>query len=186
MGKEIILKDKLILKYLKHRNEEAIRMILEEYGTTLKSVIWYHLRFLPVEDREECMNETLFEIWNDYSRYDAKKGSLKNWIAGVARFNAIDSLRRNQKYIQTENIDDYELQSQINLELEVMQEDVAKELEEVLAVLNEQDRDMIRKHYIDGISIKTIAETYGLKEANVYKRIERAIKKAGKNWKGES
>lgn len=179
MNNEITLIDGHILKSLKRRDEKAIAMILDSYGTNIKSVIWYHLRTLPLEDKEECMNNTLLDIWTGYPSFDSRKGVLKNWICGVAKYNALDVLRKRQRSIPTENLEDYAADMAVADEIRLIKEEAGEELDAALSVLNEIDKKMIQLHYLDGISIKEIALRFGLKEQTAYKRIERAIKKAG-------
>ena len=84
------------ISLIKKRREEGIRYVMERYGGLLASIVGKRLYCMP--DRiDECMNDIFFGIWNNIGSYDPERSSFKNWAAGVARFHAIDYLRKYGK-----------------------------------------------------------------------------------------
>ena len=89
------------ISLIKKRREEGIRYVMEEYGGLLQSIVKKRLYGMP-DKVEECMNDIFFGIWNNIGSFDPKRSSFKSWAAGVARFQAIDYLRRYGKQLQQE------------------------------------------------------------------------------------
>lgn len=78
---------------LKAKNEKAIDLILVHYGGLLGSIVKKHLcRFENLQD--ECFNDILLAVWDHADKYCPEKSTLKNWIAAIARYKAIDCKRK--------------------------------------------------------------------------------------------
>lgn len=185
MDNKVVMKDRLIMRFLRKHDERGLGLLLEEYGTTIKSVVFYHLRCLPIEDREECIEDTLIEVWNNHAAFDEKKGNLKNWICGVAKYNALDYLRKYIKYAETESIYEYDNLEDVRSEYMFMRQELEGEISQLLSVLSEAEKELVKKHYIEGYSVKEIAGMYSTGESAIYKKLERAIKKIRKLKKVE-
>ena len=99
------------ISLIKKRREEGIRYVMEEYGGLLQSIVKKRLYGMP-DKVEECMNDIFFGIWNNIGSFDPKRSSFKSWAAGVARFQAIDYLRRYGKQLQQESWEEVELSAE--------------------------------------------------------------------------
>ena len=101
LGKKPIshINDENFLNAIKDRNEEALCYIIEKYGDLVKSVIGKHL-YLLVEEQEECFDDVFLNIWKHIDSFKEEQNSLKNWIAGIARYRSIDYLRRYRKLFE--------------------------------------------------------------------------------------
>ena len=101
LGKNPIchINDENFLNEIKDRNEEALCYIIEKYGDLINSVIGNHL-YLLVEEQEECFDDVFLNIWEHIDSFKEEQNSLKNWIAGIARYRSIDYLRRYRKLFE--------------------------------------------------------------------------------------
>lgn len=101
LGKKPIshINDENFLNEIKDRNEEDLWYIIEKYGDLVKSVIGKHL-YLLVEEQEECFDDVFLNIWEHIDSFKEEQNSLKNWIAGIARYRSIDYLRRYRKLFE--------------------------------------------------------------------------------------
>ena len=96
------------ISLIKKRREEGIRYVMERYGGLLASIVGKRLYCMP--DRiDECMNDIFFGIWNNIGSYDPERSSFKSWAAGVARFHAIDYLRKYGKQPDQTALEEVEL-----------------------------------------------------------------------------
>ena len=84
------------VELIRKRREEGILYVIETYGGLLKSIVNKRL-FSSPERVEECMNDIFLGIWRNIDCFDESKGSFLNWAAGVARLEAIDTLRKVQR-----------------------------------------------------------------------------------------
>ncbi len=85
--------DQKLITLLHNQNEEAIALLIEQYGGLIKSII---RKQLTVEDQdfEECLDDTILAIWQNIGAYDPAKNTLKHWVAAVAKYKAIDYQRK--------------------------------------------------------------------------------------------
>ena len=90
--KQIITQKNFVEKLQRH-NEKALEYVICEYGGYVKAAVNHNLAGLP-EEMEECMDDVFMDVWEHIERFDAAKGSFKNWIVSIARFRSIDYLRR--------------------------------------------------------------------------------------------
>ncbi|MBW2584235.1 MAG: hypothetical protein JRE36_11800, partial [Deltaproteobacteria bacterium] len=48
------------------------------------------------ETAEDITLDVFTQIWKNADKYHSKKGSVKGWIASIARYRSIDTLRRSK------------------------------------------------------------------------------------------
>lgn len=62
------------------------------------SVLAYGRRLLPSrEDAEDLAQQVFVTAWRQRDRYDPSRASLLTWLLGIARYKAIDRLRRLER-----------------------------------------------------------------------------------------
>lgn len=169
------------IEQLKKHNEKALEYMIRQYGGLLWSVVCKHLRLLP-EYREECLNDIFLGIWENISCYDDKKGSFSNWSAGIARYKAIDYLRKYYKHIQYENIDEMDIPfADKTLEI-IVEQEISDELEMMLGCLNEQDRQIFLSLYMEEKDTSEVSREMGLAKEVIYNRVSRGKQKIRREY----
>ena len=164
------------ISLIKKRREEGIRYVMEEYGGLLQSIVKKRLFGMP--DRiEECMNDIFFGIWNNISSFDPGRSSFKNWAAGVARFQAIDYLRRYGRQLQQEAWEDVEFPVEDDNLLRLVERELSRETEELLNCLKPEDREIFARIFIQDQDVETVSMEMGLPRTAVYNKISRGKKK---------
>jgi len=163
---------------IRRRREEGLVYVIRTYGGLLKSVVKKRL-FASPDRVEECMNDIFLGIWKNIDCFDEKKGSFANWAAGVARLEAIDTLRKIQRECAAASLEE--------LELEIPQEDAAllklteqefsKETEEILRYLSSKDQELFRRIFLMEEEPEEAGRALGMSRENVYVRIFRGKKK---------
>ena len=126
--------------------------------------------------QDECINDVLIGIWNNIDTFDENKSEFKNWVAGIAKFKSIDYKRKYLKGLEYENIDDLNI-SVSESTYEILENELSLEVEEMLNCLNEKDRDLFYKLYVEEIEVNKISEETGMKRDAIYNRVSRAKKK---------
>ena len=160
---------------LRKRNEKALDYVIDTYGWIIKSIVKKHLYNLQ-SVQDECINDVLIGIWNNIDTFDENKSEFKNWVAGIAKFKSIDYKRKYLKGLEYENIDDLNI-SVSESTYEILENELSLEVEEMSNCLNEKDRDLFYKLYVEEIEVNKISEETGMKRDAIYNRVSRAKKK---------
>ena len=165
-----------LVDLMKKRREEGILYVIETYGGLLSAIV--RKRLFTAPDRvEECMNDIFLGIWRNIDCFDETKGSFEGWAAGVARLQAIDTLRKMKREFQTVPIEDIEIPQEDTAFRELTQQELSKETEEILGCLSEKDQELFRRIFIDEEEPEAAGKALGISRDNVYVRIFRGKQK---------
>ena len=166
-----------IIKGIKKKDEKALKIFIDTYGPVMKASIYKVLTFNE-NLRMEVLNDSVLAVWDNIDSYDSKRSSFKNWCAGIARYKAIDALR---KEIRHKSVDIDEISNYLSDDKDIK----IDETDEILKVLDEKDREIFRKLFIEGYSYEDLAKIYDISKASLYNRVSRGKKKIRKDIKNE-
>lgn len=172
-----MMDDLKIIKGIKNKNEKYLRIFIDTYGPIMKASIYKVLTFND-NLRMEVLNEAVLAVWDNIGSFDPERSSFKNWCAGVARYKAIDALR---KEIRHKSVDLDEVANYLKDDDEIYLDNT----DEILKVLDEKDREIFRKLFIEGFSYNEVAKIYDISKANLYNRVSRSKKKIRKEIQNE-
>lgn len=84
-----------LLQRLRNREQNAINEAIELYTPYLSTVL-YHLAgaTLPREDAEEIVADAFVILWKNAEYIDLQKGTLRSYLAAVARNAGIKRLKK--------------------------------------------------------------------------------------------
>lgn len=171
------MKDALIVKYIKKKREKGMEMLIDNYRGIITSVVRKHLGVLQSYE-EECVNDVLLAVWNNIDSFDRQKNELKNWICAIAKHKAIDYKRKYIKKINTEKIE-----SNISyIDKNLIQKEIQEEIEEMLDCLNNRDKELFKKYYLEDFDLEEIAVDTNTNVSNLYNRLSRGRKKIKENY----
>jgi RNA polymerase sigma-70 factor (ECF subfamily) len=161
-----------VVQQIKLKNEESISYLVDTYGGLLHAVI---RKFLVgnQQDIEECLADVLVSIWFHIDSFDSAKNEFKQWIAAIAKYRAIDYLRKAEKakrHFGSFNFDDRVFAQSASKE---SMHDVPSLLQE----LTDTERTIFEKYYMEGVSSKEIAAAFRAKESWVHNKLSRGRKK---------
>lgn len=168
--------EKNFIKQLKHQNENALYYVIDNYGWILKTVIYKNLNTLP-NLREECMNDCLIKIWENIDQFDPTRSEFKNWIAGIAKYRCIDYKRKYLKDLYNYDISEIDIIEENTTEKEILKREIKEEIDELLNVLSEKDKNIFIKFYFEDKNVIEISNEINLSENVIYKRLSRGRKK---------
>ena len=143
----------------------ASRMLVEQYGGLLAAVVRRHA---PGLDAEDLLADALLTIWRNAGRFDGT-GSFRNWAAAVARYRAIDAVRRAGRVQPGGGAAELEL-----LGGHTADEYFALELEDLFRELEPADRELLLERYFYGASPAEAAAKRGVSVSAVNTRVSRA------------
>lgn len=163
---------------IKKRKEEGILYVIDTYGGLLNAIV--RKRLFTAPDRvEECMNDIFLGIWKNIDSFDESRGSFEGWAAGIARLEAIDTLRKMKRELQTISIEDMDMEipEEENSFLKLTEQELSKETEEILACLKPRDQELFRRIFLNEEEPEEAGEALGISRDNVYVRIFRGKQK---------
>ena len=181
-----------LIKQLKEKNPQAIDYIIDQYGGLIKMVLLKNL-YDQKDHWEECLNDCLLAVWNNPERFDKQKGNFKAFLCAIAKYKAIDLLRRELKRTSKE-ISIYEEESikeikQLYQEergfIKAEEDASDEELEKLLKCLSERDRDLFYRRYVYEQPMEQISSETGLHRDRIYSRISKGKKKIRKFFKNK-
>ena len=91
--------DQALLTRLAEDPREGIAEVMEQYTGLVWSVAAKYLD--NPEDIKECVNDTFTEFYGKRAAFDPEKGTLKQYLAGIARHRAVDRYRAGQRQLKT-------------------------------------------------------------------------------------
>lgn len=139
------MQDELIIKYIRKRKEEGMEMLIDSYRGLITSVIRRHLGVL-INYEEECVSDVLLSIWDSIKSFDKSKNDFKNWVCAISKYKAIDYKRKYISKIETTDIS----QELYYIDTDLMKAEIEEEIKEILSHLNDKDRELFIKHYLEG------------------------------------
>ncbi|MEH7524946.1 RNA polymerase subunit sigma-70, partial [Bacillus sp. JJ1503] len=111
---------------------------------------------------------------------------LKNWIAAIAKYKAIDYQRKYQRYLEQKDIDDEMVESPFDVEAHVTRNMLSSTTEKMLGYLKKEDQILFIKHYAEDKNIDELSNETGLERSVLYNRLSRGRKKLRSLFQGNS
>ncbi len=183
-----VVTEETIVRAILNKEQVALDYVLDKYGNLVKSIINKHMRQLQMY-HEECFNDVLLAIWDNAQKYDIEKSSLKNWIAGIARYKAISYARKYMHESTWEDVDAaYDIEDE-KARLSLLESEHNAAFEALIEPLSEQDRELFRRLYFHEQGVEEISNDMEISGSVIYNRVSRAKKKlrlllGGKDEKG--
>jgi RNA polymerase sigma-70 factor (ECF subfamily) len=165
--KSTILSDKGLLEMYQQGNREAISQLLERHTRRLRD----YIRMLVKDNdvAEDLTQEVLIKVVKvvDEGRY-VDKGRFLPWLLRIAHNKVLDYFRA-QKQVRTvsESSAGFDILGSKNfaepsIEEQMISEQCAEEIRALVDELPEEQRDVVRMRYYEGLSFKEIAEQTGV------------------------
>jgi RNA polymerase sigma factor (sigma-70 family) len=161
-------------------DERAFRELFARYAPVAHALAFRLVRQAQVA--EEIVQEAFLAVWRTPERFDPARGSVRSWLMGTVHHRAVDAVRREQAQrrraeqaaalvprVAEDPTDD--VLSAIDLPRE------RRLVQKALAGLPDEQRDVIRRMYFDGMSQSQIAERTGLPLGTVKSRTLLAMRR---------
>lgn len=137
------------------------------------------LRLLRSEaEATEVAQETFLRAYQNLERFDEAR-PFDLWVLTIARNLCLDILRRRQK-VQTEDVEPHALtlaSSEPTSEQKAIDNQQRQSLEEAMATLSADDREVLALYYVQKRTTKEIAVIMGVAPGTIMARLFRAREK---------
>ena len=138
----------------------------ELYDATVSRVFGVVMRITSNKElAEEAVSDAYMQVWRTAVNYDRELAAPLTWIIMIARSRALDGLRRERSATknQVDAIEDYNMVDETTAEplLATLGVEQNSELEVLLKLLDNTERQMIALAFYRGFSHREIAEYTG-------------------------
>lgn len=164
-------KDARLLEQLKQQNRRGLERVMKRYtayvGTILRNVTRGQT---TQEDLEELTADVFLALWHHAP--EMRTEHLTGYLASIARSKGYNWLRKNRP--ETMPIDDVVISDDTDVSAQAEQAELAGIVQEMLAQLPEQDRELLLRFYFYRQSVREIAGEMHMKESTVKTRMYRS------------
>ncbi|MDF2822151.1 MAG: polymerase subunit sigma-70 [Clostridiales bacterium] len=171
------MSDEFMIKSIIGQKEEGLKMLIDKYSGLLIAVVRRNLGTLSRYE-EECVDDVLFSIWTHIESFDPSKNTFKNWICAIAKYKAIDYLR---KYKRDFLVVDIETTEMLTEDSGLIECEIQEAIDELLSGLKPEDKEIFIKHYIEQKNVIDISNEMGISTDSIYSRLSRGRKKLRKD-----
>ena len=172
--------DEIFVERLRCKDERALEYIIERYGGLLYSIIRKKLSLIP-DKVDECFDDVLMKVWDHAEDYDEAKCEFKGWLAAIARYQAIDYLRKARREEFGESLDEIEIEPGANDDrFRAIEDSIDNEFEQLISCLSPEDREIFRRIYKKGESMDEISRDMNIPKDQLYNHASRGKKKIRK------
>lgn len=139
--------------------------------TCLKTT--YSNRVSP-SNREDYKQDIIIKVIQQYHRYDPNKGTLKQWVGRIIKNHIIDQERKNPPINYYDDLSFHgELDNTYDLDTDELYQDRLIHLIDMLDQESEENREMLKDFYLNGLSNHEIARIYHQSESVLAMRRKR-------------
>ena len=162
-----MLSDYTLLEMYQQGNREALSQLLERHTRRLRDYVRMMVKDCDVAD--DLTQEILIKVVKviDEGRY-TDKGRFQPWLLRIAHNRVLDYFRAN-KLVKTvsESSAGFDVLGNTNfaepsIEEQLISEQQAEEIRALIDKLPEEQREVVKMRYYEGLSFKDIAEHTGV------------------------
>jgi RNA polymerase sigma-70 factor, ECF subfamily len=161
-------------------DQQALAEIYRRHGGPV-----HNLAVRVLQDRQladDVTQDVFVELWNDPSRYDADRASLRSWLLMKAHGRAVDLVRAEEARRKrtdrqlNDRVTGSERTERYDLDREIWDLAVADRVQLALKELGTEERKAITLAYFGGHSYRAVAEMLGEAEGTTKSRIRNGLK----------
>ena len=169
--------EEIIVEKIMAGNEEAFAQIVDKYSKLLWVIAGGILGSIGTEqDIEECVSDVFIEIWKKPKAFKKQRGTLKNFLAVIAKSKALDRYRALSK-MKIVEIDEVINLSDDGLLGYVIDREMYAELYEAINLLSEPNKEIIIRRYFFEEKPACIAEKISMPLKEVENRLYQSKQK---------
>jgi len=181
----VFLLEEKILALLMKKPEAGLEKLMNTYAGLIYTIVCNKLSAIcPKEDIEECVSSVFFEAFEKRACIDLSKGTIKSFLAIIAKRRAIDMFRKSMKEHTTVlplhtlgEITPEEAEGGTQPQGQCDRLDTRNLLISSIKALGEPDTEIFIRKYYFGQSTKVIAGLMNFKENTIDKRVSRGLRK---------
>jgi len=155
------------------KDPAAFETVMDTYNRLLWAIVGSILNNVGTnEDIEECVADTYYKLWENPKAFDYKKGTIKTYLAVIAKNKALDRYRKlsKQKLAALDEAISYPSTDDDLLEY-ITKTEKNISLYEALNALKEPDREIMIRRFLFDEKPSYIADKFSVPTKEVENRI---------------
>jgi RNA polymerase sigma-70 factor (ECF subfamily) len=181
--------DRTLIQQIGAGDQKAFGILYDRYKTLVFSLA------VKVADSHETAEDITLDvftqIWKNADKYHPEKGSGKGWIASLARYRAIDTLRRRKvrsdiNRPQWSDVQLEKLPSNDNTGEALEMAETRKKVSNAIAKLPEDQQEVLAMAYFKGYTHRQIAEALNEPLGTIKTRIRLGLQKLREIFKDKN
>lgn len=164
--------------FLAEKGADATREFEDYYRQNYPRVYNYaYYRLLDHAAAEDVTSEAFLKAARNFSRFDPDIAAFSTWIIAITRNCLSDYYRKKRPTVQLENVPESKLA--INEDYPSL-DATAQEARRLIALLENDEREIVFLKYFEDMRNKDIARTLNMNPSTVATKLSRAIAKMKK------
>lgn len=173
------LSDEALQRRLKRRDERALAALYDYYGAAVFSMAY---RILNVrETAEEITQDVFLYLWHKPEAWQPARAKLGTWLMIIARYRAIDRLRREQRLPVLPDLSVDDLSDVISTAEDDLLTD-GQLLRHLMMHLPQEQSSLIDLAFFSGLTHERVAEVTKLPLGTVKTRIRAGLQALHRLW----
>jgi RNA polymerase sigma-70 factor, ECF subfamily len=146
----VLYLEKKLLQQLYVNDPIAFDVVMDTYNKFLWAIVGGILCNIgTTQDIEECIADVYVRLWENPRKYNPEKGTLKTFLAIIAKNKALDKYRQLSKIKLTE-LDEALHSGDDDLMEYIINKEMCNKLYEAINLLKEPDKEiMVRRYFFD-------------------------------------
>lgn len=162
------------------RDRDAFSALFDHFAPRLKGMMMRS--GTPAHQAEEIVQDVMLTVWRKSSLFDPHRAQVSAWIYQIARNRQIDIVRRERRPEPEELVEDCEAEPDASQIVALEQE--ATKLKNALALLSDEQREMVEKAYLGELTHQEISTQTGLPLGTIKSRIRLGLERLRHELKG--
>lgn len=146
-----------------------LRLAYDAHGSVIFS---FCRRSLGNDLASDVTQEVFVAAWRNRGRYDPRKGTLRSWLFGIARYKVLNALRGRPPLHAVHDVDEERVRVDPS-DVDRLADRLV--LEEAMAGLSDRAREILHLAYAEDLTHQQIAERTRLPLGTVKSDIRRAL-----------
>jgi RNA polymerase sigma-70 factor (ECF subfamily) len=172
------LGDSDLVRLLVRGQAEAMAIVFDRYYSPMMRLALRTLRNRA--EAEDAVQVAFADFYRQIKRFDAEKGSLRNWLLQYVYGRCINRLktlkrRHHDDHVELSEAPSSELATSGQRILDLNEPEVKRLVQQILGTLNEEKRRLVELVCFDGMTIREVAALMREPHARVENQYYRAI-----------
>lgn len=174
------------MQRIAQRDQHALSALYERYHALVYSMAYNILQ--QAEPAEEVAQDIFIQLWQKPDKWDHQKGQLSSWLLSVARYTAIDRLRKEQRRptLSAKPLDRVAHLLDSQSTVDDPQRDNGRILRDLIQQLPQEQREVIFLAFFRGMTHSEIAAKQDIPLGTVKSRIRLGLEKLRDLWQAHT
>ena len=172
--------DLQLLQRIAAKDKDALNTLYNRYMTPVYSLSLHMLKQPPLA--EEVTQDVFLNIWLKADSFNASRGNPRSWIMSVTHHRVVDVIRARRRTYTMTDPEGYETLERLpssgpSVESQVTQSLDRERIMRALAMLPDNQREVIELAYFEGYSQSEMAEKLSQPLGTIKTRVRLAMQK---------